>query len=200
MHGEPTRVSGDRDIHTWAAAFQCDECRVLSIGTASLVRTLNPREAATQMREYGQYIEWLPTKAVGQHFADVPDHIAEAASEAHRCHSIGAHRAAVLMARSVLEATAKERGILKGNLIEKIDKLHEEQHIRPLVRDSAHEIRHLGNDMAHGDFVAPVAEEEAAEILELMGELLNEVYQAPAKLRAAQAARLARTGADASNN
>ncbi|MCI2421495.1 DUF4145 domain-containing protein [Saccharopolyspora sp. K220] len=122
----------------------------------------------------------------------MPAHIAEAASEAHECHSIGANRAAILMARSVLEATAKDCGATKGNLQDKIDTLHVNEKIGRFVREQAHEIRYFGNDMAHGDFVVPVTEEEASEILGLMAVVLNEVYEAPAKLEELRQARLAR--------
>jgi hypothetical protein len=38
------------------------------------------------------------------------------------------------------------------------------------VRDGAHEVRHLGNEMAHGDFVEPVDGEDAELVLQLMDE------------------------------
>jgi hypothetical protein len=40
--------------------------------------------------------------------------------------------------------------------------------------------------MAHGDFVAPLSAEESALVIQLMGEMLDEVYQSPARLAAAQ--------------
>jgi hypothetical protein len=51
--------------------------------------------------------------------------VADAAREAYRCRSVGAHRAAVLLARSVVEASAKDRGVTTGGLLAKIDKLFE---------------------------------------------------------------------------
>jgi hypothetical protein len=44
--------------------------------------------------------------------------------------------------------------------------------IRPHIKDAAHEIRLLGNNMAHGDFVDRVEPEGADEILELMARSL----------------------------
>ena len=46
--------------------------------------------------------------------------------------------------------------------------------------------------MAHADFVAPVSVEESALVIQLMGEILDEVYQSPARLAAAQQAFNAR--------
>lgn len=144
------------------------------------------------METRGHLVQWFPANALGKHYANVPAHIATAASEAHACRSVGCYRAAVVMARSVIEATAKDCDITRGQIYDKIEKLKEQGLVRELVREQAHEIRHLGNDMAHGDFIDPVIEEEADEILELMGEVLDEVYQAPAALRARQEARLAK--------
>jgi hypothetical protein len=93
----------------------------------------------------------------------------------------------------VIEATAKDKGIIKGTLEAKVDKMHDDGLVRELVKEQAHEVRHLGNDMAHGDFVDPVSEEEADETLQLMSEVLDEVYQAPARLEARRQARLAKT-------
>ncbi len=139
-------------------------------------------------------MEIWPKTVGGKSFPDVPEHIAEAANEAYRCYSIQAYRAAALLARSVIEATAKEKGVTQGTLMKKIDAMHSQGLIREFVRDGAHEVRYLGNDMAHGDFVAPVAEEEAELALSLMDEVLDEIFQAPARVAAARARRLQKAG------
>jgi hypothetical protein len=140
-------------------------------------------------------ITWVPLHGVSKDFPDVPSHIASAASEAYECQSIGAHRATGALARAVVEAVAKDKGITKGQLINKIEEMEQQDLIRPHIKEAAHEVRHLGNDMAHGDFVAAVDETEAAETLELMSEILNEVYQSPAKIARRQAARQAKATA-----
>jgi uncharacterized protein DUF4145 len=137
-------------------------------------------------------VQHWPQQVMSKTFPDVPDHIAAAASEAYRCYSIQAYRAAVLLARSVIEATAKEKGIDKGALAVKIDLMQQQNLIREYVKDAAHEVRFLGNEMAHGDFVTPVDEAEAELTLTLMDEVLNEVFQAPERVAAARAARQAR--------
>jgi hypothetical protein len=139
--------------------------------------------------------EWYPLHAIGKEFPDVPQQIAEAASEAYKCANISAFRGAVLLARSVIEATAKDKGVTQGSLVAKIDELFNQRLIREHIRDGAHEVRHLGNDMAHGDFVSPVPGEDADLILILMSEILDEVYQSPARVARARAARAARDGA-----
>ena len=143
------------------------------------------------LRTVDQYT-WFPKRVEGAAFPDVPPTIASAASEAHQCYSIDAYRSAVMMARTVVEATAKDHGITSGTLAAKIAQMVEKQLIRPSIRVAADEIRLLGNDMAHGDIEQPVSQEDAAEILELMSAVLTEVYELPAKLEARKQARLSR--------
>ncbi|WP_231156973.1 DUF4145 domain-containing protein [Streptomyces sp. CNZ748] len=115
------------------------------------------------------------------------------AIEAHQCLSIEANRAAVALARAVVEATAKDRGITTGTLEKKIDKLFEQQLIREYVKDAAHEVRFGGNEVAHGDLVAePMDNATATEVLGLMDEILDEVFQSPARVRRRKEQRLER--------
>jgi len=64
--------------------------------------------------------------------------------------------------------------------------------IRKVVAEQAHEIRHLGNSTAHGDLGDSVTSEDAEEVLNLMAEVLNEVWQAPARSARLAAARAAK--------
>ncbi|WP_161924172.1 DUF4145 domain-containing protein [Actinomyces sp. 432] len=127
-------------------------------------------------------IAWVPENVLGKEFPDVPSPISDAASEAYACYSIRSYRAAILLARSVVEAVAKDQGITDGSLMSKINTLQERQLISPLVTETAHEIRHMGNEMAHGDFIQEVTEEECDDVLNFMSVLLDAVYQQPAKL------------------
>ena len=86
------------------------------------------------------------------------------------------------MARSVIEATAKDKGMRTGTLVTKIDAMYEARLIREDIRDGAHEVRYLANDAAHGDFANPVPQTDAELILTLMDEVLEEVYQSPARV------------------
>lgn len=193
QHGE-VAVRTDFGRRTAMAAFLCDECRWMSIGTASLQHAdgVSSQHDLARELDTGYIVEWLPPAGVGREFEDVSEHVGQAASEAYKCQSIGAHRAAVSLARSVVEATAKEKGVTKGNLADKIDAMHDQGLLREHVRDAAHEVRHLGNEMAHGDFVQPVTAEEAEEVLELMAEVLHEVFQSPARVERRKQVRLAK--------
>uniref|UniRef100_UPI003F49AAB9 DUF4145 domain-containing protein n=1 Tax=Streptomyces sp. CA-141956 TaxID=3240051 RepID=UPI003F49AAB9 len=108
--------------------------------------------------------------------------------------SIQAYRGAVALARAVVEATAKDQGIAVRGIVSKIDKMHELGLIREITREVAHEVRHGGNEVAHGDLAhEPMPLEDAEAIVELMDEILQEVYQGPARMRALRASRLQRT-------
>lgn len=171
------------------AAFTCDNCRKLSIGSG----TGAEREGAIQAKSLawwdGRPISWTPEVVGGKDFPDVPEHIASAADEVYKCRSTNALRAAILLARGVVEATAKERGIDKGTLHAKIEALFSRGDIRGFTRDAAHELRFLGNDMAHGDFVNDVDSDDADAVLDVMTEMLSEVYQGPARVNRMKAKR-----------
>jgi len=189
------RVENQPTLWRVMGAYRCDGCGWHSIGFSGVQVTYS-EDTPSKQENYEalttNVLEWHPEYPKRRSFPHVPKHIASAASEAFECHSIGAHRAAGSMARSVIEATAKDKGITKGNLQSKIDEMEKQSLVRPLIKDAAHEVRHLGNDIAHGDFIDPVTKEETAEVLELMAEILNEVYQAPAKIAKRQAARTAK--------
>jgi hypothetical protein len=86
----------------------------------------------------------------------MPAKIAAAASEANNCMTVDAFRGAVLLARSVIEATAKDKGVTGRDMVTKIDAMYNARLIREDIRDGAHEVRYLANDAAHGDFAGPV--------------------------------------------
>jgi|SRR5665647_860242 len=136
-----SRFGGDRRA-TIQAPFTCDNCGLLSI--ASGESTSDPNDYNDNDSRWGwseRTGAWIPKIGVGREYPDVPKHIGAAASEAHECQSIGAHRAAVMLARAVIEATAKDKGITKGTLFDKIEKMHEHGLVSELVRDQAHEVR-----------------------------------------------------------
>lgn len=68
--------------------------------------------------------------------------------------------------------------------------------IRTSIKDAAHGVRELGNDMAHGDLVEPISAEESQLVIHLMGEILNDMYLSPAAIAQAQQAAQARRQGD----
>ena len=106
-------------------------------------------------------VTWYPALSLGREFKEVPQHIADAASEAYACFSIRSYRAAILMARSVLEASAKDKNVTNGTLASKIDAL------------------------ADNGVISPQIQQE----LGFLATFLNYVYQMPAAIRRRQEAR-----------
>ena len=214
--GQPFRESaGLGDSNTWTGFYACDACAHGSVGQLrvnhwdvvsehfaeenEVLAHMLDGNAQGRVRNFfdGEEadIEWFPLHVLGRKFDNVPNPIADAASEAYACYSIRSYRAAILLARSVVEAVAKDKGVTKGTLETKIDGLAAADHIRPLIKESAHEIRHLGNGMAHGDFIEPTEEDDAVDVLEFMSAVLTEVYQLPAQVNARRATREVRKAA-----
>lgn len=181
---------------TVTAAFSCDACRHLVSATAE-TRTPEysdyfdkPERLWTRLSAELPNADWEPKRVVGKMILDIPPHIASPADEAYKCHSIGADRAAILLARSVIEASAKESGVTKGSLAAKIDKLAEEGHVRKLIASAAHEIRHVGNEMAHGDFAtADITSIDAQDTLDFMEDFLRELFEIPTRVAKRRAKR-----------
>ena len=165
----------------WSRAYRCDNCKSLSIAVVGL-STDYRSDADNWFETPDAPIEWFPVRILGRRFDDVPQTIADAASEAYACYSIRSYRAAVLLARAVVEAVAKQQGQTNGSLKTKIDALEEARLVNPQLAETAHEIRFVGNDMAHGDFITEITEEECDDVLNFMTALLEEIYQRPANL------------------
>lgn len=109
-------------------------------------------------------------------------HIADCASEAFRCRSVNANRAAVLLARTTIEATAKHYGITNGNLKSKIDKMASDGLIRPRLAEATHSLRLLGNDQAHGDVDQDVTGEDADAVLVVMQGIFAATFEQDAAI------------------
>ncbi|MFD3537021.1 DUF4145 domain-containing protein [Streptomyces sp. NPDC058664] len=180
---------GNTYTYNYMAAFRCSNelCQRLSVG-----RVFKDKAYSSQNREMAEdlSIRWEPAQVRRPAFPDVPPQIGATASEAHACLSVGAHRGAVALARAVVEATAKHHGITSGNLVSKIDRMHEEGLIREITKEVAHEIRHGGNEIAHGDLAdEPMPSEDSEAIVEFMDAILQEVFQGPAKMKDLQQRR-----------
>lgn len=177
----------DRAQGRAAILHACVNCGGASTVTANIDMTSiyhGDSDEIIRAFETNHFFEtWEPKKATWPSFDDVPAHIAQAASEAFACHSIGANHASVMIARAVVEAAAKDQGATAGSLVKKIEALHEDGKILKVMADAAHEIRYAGNDAAHGDFTAePVDEADAEELLDFMSEFLRNIYATSARV------------------
>ncbi|MDB6425959.1 DUF4145 domain-containing protein [Curtobacterium sp. 20TX0008] len=176
------------------AAASCDFCSRLSVvegrdPSASASPGFDLGSVGRVLDRAGSSVTWLPMSAETPEVPDVPAPIERAAKEAYRSASIGNHMAAILMARTVIEATAKTKGISNGVLASKINAMRDAQLIRPAIAEQAHEVRFAGNDMAHGDIDLIPDAVDSEEILALMASVLTEVFQDPARLERIRAKR-----------
>ncbi|MGN0095949.1 MAG: DUF4145 domain-containing protein [Corynebacterium sp.] len=168
------------------AAFSCDGCGRMSVVTwltnddPGLQRTRGHGDGSPEDHHKAH---WSPPVGHQKTFPEVPEAIAEAATEAWTCHVTCAYRAATMLARAVVESAAKANGVERGTLQAKIDMMADKGLIRPAVAEQAHEIRHLGNSTAHGDLDDEVTLEDSDEVLYFMEQVLNEVFQAPARTK-----------------
>jgi hypothetical protein len=183
----PPNASGKQVV---CAPLRCTICngQSIALGTVGLEYS-NARILQTFFENArGDELRWRPSATDSHSYPNVPEHIAEAATEAYECNSCEHYRGAIMLARAVIEATAKDNAITTGTLFSKIEALATAGLIRSVIKDAAHGVRELGNEMAHGDFVDPISPEESQLVIRLMGEILNDVYQSPASIAQAQQA------------
>lgn len=185
------RVPGDYSRAINEAAYVCPNCYRINVASEyddSYVERVYSSDDADTHR-WGPFVQWMPKRGQRVDYNDVPGHIAQAAAEAVFCLSMDAFRAAGSLARAVVEATCKDKKAEGRDLYKRIEALAEAGHVRLHTKEQAHEVRHFGNGMAHGDFAAPVTKAEAQEVIVLMTEILDEVYQSPAGLARMRAGR-----------
>lgn len=177
----------------WAAVFSCHNCNMYMIAVGAIaretVRRIGTPADIRAIEAAGSYgtVNWYPMQNSAPDYKDAPPHVERGASEAHVCLDQGQLIASAITARATIEAIAKHHGIKERiNLEKKIDTLKERQLIYPLLAEQAHQIRLVGNDMAHGDFENLPNKEEVTLIVDFMDMLIDILYQQPAKLRLSQ--------------
>ena len=162
------------------ACYACPKCRALSLAEKNGIKPRVRDEVEARRYLAEGPLEWCP--AGPKHYPGVPEKIASAASEAYACMSARAYRAAILISRSVIEATSEDSGVTGKSLLAMIDRMSTDGLIRPHVRDGAHEIRFLGNDIAHRIGAMSVEEADASMTVGLMDDVLEEVYGSKARV------------------
>ncbi|UAJ78329.1 DUF4145 domain-containing protein [Leifsonia sp. ZF2019] len=170
-------------------AATCDACQRFNTAygaTASRPRSLTVGEilAGSQAVTEGEAMtieSWSPPPLRPVDTEFLPESVGGYLREASDAYSVGAHRAVLLLVRSIIEATAKDKGITTGSLVQKINNLNDEGHIRRGTKDMAHALRILGNDMAHGDIDQVPNQEDANDALTIARFVLDDVYVADAR-------------------
>jgi hypothetical protein len=179
---KPEDWHGDED--DFFVVYVCANC-----GYPNIAHYLREESSLDEGVDHDDPEEWIPAFSIGKEYSDVPETVANAASEAYECFSIGAYRAAVITARSVLEAIATEnisspandRGKDKG-LKEKLKNLVDEGIVSSQLGEYASAIKDIGDGSTHNIFES-VTKDEASYILDFLDMIIDEVYQRNAKLK-----------------
>ena len=169
-------------LKTSALAARCDNCGMLNLAIVQATYSLGwgyngaASEVIQALEDPRTQKAWYPKSVDKYEFPNVPEGIARCAEEAHQAADVHANMAAILMARTTVEATAKQHGIETNGLVSKINGLRDAGIIRARIADAAHAIRYLGNDMAHADVGERPSDEDVSDTLKLMDALLTEVF------------------------
>lgn len=176
--------------HSFEVAATCDACHRFNVASGSTAWTLEAEGSKGQIldalnaskRGESMTIEkWSPPPLRPVDVSFIPPGVAGFLQEAHDAASIGAYRAVLLLVRSTIEATARDKGVSDGSLVQKINALHAAQHLRTGTKDMAHALRILGNDMAHGEINQVPTQEDADDALIIARFVLDDVYVADAR-------------------
>lgn len=183
MHGILGSVSElDDPWNNWAIALRCGHCGDVNVAHTRSDYTNSADAYEEFFGQSGRHATWFPKLLDAPSFDDTPPEISEPAREAYVAKSNEAYRAAILMARAVLEAICKDHGVTKGKLVQKIDAMKDTGHITKSLSAAAHAVRDLGNDMAHGDFVKTTpTEDEASAVLAIMRQFIEQLYEQDAR-------------------
>jgi hypothetical protein len=169
-------------------------------GVWACANTACKRPIVGQVGVDGEPTDWQPRGAVtALEFDDVPESIAQDAAESHLCREVGAHRAAVVMARRAIQSAAVEHGAPDGRPVDQINWLRDQQLITPQMAGLAHHIRTLGGDGAHPpkNVLDEVGDEDSRRALEFLDHFLTFVYMIPARLKRLDPDGTAQAGPDA---
>jgi hypothetical protein len=138
-------------------------------------------------------IHWWPMPGSADLDPDIPANVGSAYSEGMRALSVKAARAAVVMFRGMLAQVVVDKGgpaaQAKHSLYEKLEQMNQDGSLHPSLVEWAKEIRLIGNAAAHPDALDPVSDEEAADLARLCRQLLNVIYEVPARIARNRAAR-----------
>ena len=161
----------------YSVAMKCQWCGNMNFAMLQVSHGTTLSEVASKADSGSNIVLWRPEPSSAPELGAVPDLIRGPAQEVYQAKDTGAMRAAILMGRAVIEAIAKDHGVTeKISLETKIDKLHEKGIILASTAEDAHEVRHLVNDMAHGDFSTEATSEDADDVIAIMYDLIEQLY------------------------
>jgi hypothetical protein len=105
----------------------------------------------------------------------LPSTVQKAYQNAKQSYQVGLYEPAAIMCRKCLEAICVEKGIIKGNLKSRIQKLSDDSIIDEKLFEWADNLRIIGNDAAH-DVKIDITKQDAADSIEFIEALLSYVF------------------------
>ena len=139
-------------------------------------------------------INWWPTPGSAGYGTEVPASVADAYGEAMRCLSAGAPNGAVAMFRTTMTWMVLDKGSetakAKGDLKEKVKQMVAEGGLTATIGDWIDHVRLYGNAGVHPDLFGDVSPEEAKDVGNLTGTLIELLYVTPAKIAQRRSERL----------
>lgn len=179
----------------YSVAMKCQWCGSINVAVLQVHRGMDLSDVRSRADAGANIQLWRPAPSSAPDLAAVPELIRAPAREVYQAKDTGAMRASILMGRAVIEAIAKDHGVTERITLEKkIDKLHEKGIILAGTAEDAHEVRHLGNDMAHGDFSTEVISEDVDDVIAIMYDLIEQLYIGKARRERLREKREARKG------
>lgn len=186
-----TGARSDGKESWWAAVCTVGQCKLPSI-----VKVTHRQDRAFHVHAQLSEVETLPVRIIPAarprySVTGVPSEVITDMTEALGCEAEGFYVGAVVVGRRALQRAVRERLVAlqitppNDKLFTEIDALPDNV-LSQQWKETAHEVRHLGNDGAHPE---PVSAEEAHVLLTFAKDVLYQLYVAPAQLAAAKAAR-----------
>lgn len=178
--GESPNIRATEQV-TVFECMGCDEC--------SLVVEIEPPG-----RTGLSGVLWWPTENLGdlERITGVSSGIVEAYSEGVRCLAVRAPHAAVAMFRTAIAEIVEDKGSpaakSEKDLFKRIEQMVQDKTLWDTFGDWAHHIRSTGNAGAHPEKFDPVTMDQASDLQRFVRELLNFLYEQPARLAAAKPA------------
>ncbi|MFN3225411.1 MAG: DUF4145 domain-containing protein [Hyphomicrobiales bacterium] len=121
----------------------------------------------------------LPPEVIDFNADGLGENYLSVLGEAVKCHAAGAHRAAAMMVRRLLEEICEQEGAEGQSLHHRLEALKSKVTLPQELFDAMLELKALGNDAAHIEAKAydNIGADEAADSIELAKEILKSLYQ-----------------------
>jgi len=170
-------------VRPWAEQVTVLECMVCRQCTVVVERNIAPEGSAPHY----DGLHWWPAPDAADLYPDIPESVVSAFSEGMRALSANCPRAAAVMFRGMLTAVVRDKGSEAAQqaptLYQQLKVMEQEGSLYPSLVEWAEEIRLVGNAGAHFDELDPVDQAEAAGLSRLCRNLINVVYESPARIR-----------------